>query len=653
MEILQASILKPCRPGAVVNLGDLSVENGQAINLVGGTVVNTGQLSAPGGTVTMAAVKGDRFVRMSRGEQLLSLEVEASRLASTGSGSAISSERIGAMLTGGELDSATALITAPDGSVWLGSKSVDESGGSTIVSGGLAATGEMGGNINVLGDHIGLIDASLDASGTFGGGSIRVGGDYKGKGAVVNATQISVDGASSLLADSANDGDGGSIIVWSDDTTDFYGSIAARGGLFGGDGGFAEVSGKANLNFRGRANLEATVGEFGTLLLDPKKLVITDGTAPANSADASYISKSDIENISGNIFLAADDGIVIEDLSNNQLTFERDIQVTFQADDGDGIGSFVMNDSNDVIRAERSNINITGAGISVGTIATHTDEHNGGGSNGLTGGAVTLISSQDVSAREILTHGRYDGGHHSGHGGNVEVLAGDSIVVERTIKTYSSVEGRESGNGGNIDLRAGDDIRVGNASLFGESVLSTQSKASSYISGSGGDISLVSDNGAIEVVGNISSVSTANGSDNHMNSNAGEGGSVYLQAELDVDTGDISTSSSAKEGADASNGGELVVEGRDITIGEIDTATSAKGGSVGGGGSVEIEAAGILAVGGGIDTFSSTQTGSQSGQAGDVLIVARTVRVDDHINAYSISATNAGKGGNITIEAPR
>jgi hypothetical protein len=73
-------------------------------------------------------------------------------------------------------------------------------------------------------------------------------------------------------------GDGGRVIIWADDTTRFYGDISATGGALGGEGGFAEVSGKEKLDFDGWVTLAAVSGESGTLLLDPDILIVkTEG----------------------------------------------------------------------------------------------------------------------------------------------------------------------------------------------------------------------------------------------------------------------------------------------------------------------------------------------------------------------------------------
>ena len=55
----------------------------------------------------------------------------------------------------------------------------------------------------------------------------------------------------------------------------FNGNITARGGLFSGNGGFVEVSGKQSLDFAGLVDLRSTLGIAGTLLLDPTDITIS------------------------------------------------------------------------------------------------------------------------------------------------------------------------------------------------------------------------------------------------------------------------------------------------------------------------------------------------------------------------------------------
>jgi filamentous hemagglutinin family protein len=62
--------------GAIVNSGNLAVQEGQHLMLLGGSVVNTGQLVAPSGTITLTAVSGSNLVRISQPGHVLSLEID-------------------------------------------------------------------------------------------------------------------------------------------------------------------------------------------------------------------------------------------------------------------------------------------------------------------------------------------------------------------------------------------------------------------------------------------------------------------------------------------------------------------------------------------------------------------------------------------------
>ncbi|MGB7444799.1 MAG: filamentous hemagglutinin N-terminal domain-containing protein, partial [Coleofasciculaceae cyanobacterium] len=162
-------------------------------------------------------------------------------------------------------------------------------GGDVTSTGSLTASG---GTVMVLGDRIGLLDnAQIDVSSETGGGTVLVGGGFQGKGAVPNATRTFVDTDVQIKADALTTGDGGTVIVWADEVTGFYGNISARGGTEAGNGGFVEVSGKENLIFRGNVNTSAINGDVGTLLLDPINITIANGTG--DSAFAGQILAGD------------------------------------------------------------------------------------------------------------------------------------------------------------------------------------------------------------------------------------------------------------------------------------------------------------------------------------------------------------------------
>ncbi len=63
------------QPGAIINASNLTVGQGQNLTLLGGTVANTGSLSAPGGQIIVSAVPGEKLVRLSQPGSPLSLEI--------------------------------------------------------------------------------------------------------------------------------------------------------------------------------------------------------------------------------------------------------------------------------------------------------------------------------------------------------------------------------------------------------------------------------------------------------------------------------------------------------------------------------------------------------------------------------------------------
>ena len=224
-----------------------------------------------------------------------------------------------------------------------------DSGDTTLVAGTIEAKGSggAGGTVQVLGGKVGLIgNASIDVSGESGGGTVLVGGDFQGNNpAVKNAYRTYVGPETTIAADAVTSGDGGKVVVWSDDTTRFYGNISARGGSESGNGGFVEVSGKVNLDFNGRVNTGASAGQAGTLLLDPQSITIVDGPAGPNdgelaagvpnspdpagtvyfgdgSATANYaLSDEALEAQTGNIVLQATQDITVSTPLSGGLNF--------------------------------------------------------------------------------------------------------------------------------------------------------------------------------------------------------------------------------------------------------------------------------------------------------------------------------------------
>jgi filamentous hemagglutinin family protein len=272
----------------VVNLGSINAAQGGYVALLGHSVSNAGQISAPGGTVALGA--GSAISLNFAGNKLLGLEVSSNQInALAENGGLIQADGGQVLLSAGARESLLASVVNNTGIIQADSvsehkgKIVLSGGGSGVVrlAGALSATGtaagQTGGTVQVLGDKVLLAPgASIDASGESGGGTVLVGGDYQGSNThVQNASRVYVASDTSLKADAIGDGNGGKVVVWADGDTRFAGSISARGGAQGGNGGFVEVSGKEQLDMQGHIDVAAPHGTGGNVLLDPENIVLS------------------------------------------------------------------------------------------------------------------------------------------------------------------------------------------------------------------------------------------------------------------------------------------------------------------------------------------------------------------------------------------
>ena len=286
-------------PGSVVNQGTIiSAANGYVM-LAAPRVSNEGVISAPGGSVGLVA--GSRVLMDRAGDGLMRFSVDAGAVGAIVSNSGVISADGGrVMLAASALDGAlttvvnqTGLIKANSVGKQGGVITLRAIGGDAVVDGGRmeangTGDGGTGGTVQVLGDRVGLFNgASISATGTDGGGTVLIGGDFQGKNPdVQNASSTFVGKAVTINADASGNGDGGKVVVWANGVTRYFGAISVRGGNAGGNGGHVEVSGKGDLVYRGTVDATASRGQVGTLLLDPTNINV----ASVDPADGSYTS---------------------------------------------------------------------------------------------------------------------------------------------------------------------------------------------------------------------------------------------------------------------------------------------------------------------------------------------------------------------------
>ncbi|MBX3670808.1 MAG: filamentous hemagglutinin N-terminal domain-containing protein, partial [Rhodocyclaceae bacterium] len=276
--------------GAVRNFGRIDL-NGGPLLLIAPRVENHGVMVNPGGQVVLAA--GSRVEVADPYEPNLRVAIEAG-------GSALN---VGQVLAAGGTAGLYGALVRQDGLMSADGAERNAAGRIVLRASRSASVGadsrtsarggeqSSGGSVTITADQVEVgAGAQIDVSGGTGGGQLRVGGAAGGAPELPAAQTTRVASGAELLADALTSGAGGNVVVWADGDTHFDGRISARGGTSGGDGGFAEISGKENLWLSGHADLSAVRGAAGTLLLDPGTVTIGTGSASGpNSFGTSYM----------------------------------------------------------------------------------------------------------------------------------------------------------------------------------------------------------------------------------------------------------------------------------------------------------------------------------------------------------------------------
>lgn len=301
--------------GIVENRGHLQ---GDLVALVGGRVANHGTISAPNGTVVMAA--GEQVLI---GEHLGHVFVQVEAPTDLTADTLGSSGDAGLDLAAGDVFSLAAWNT---GTIDSGSVTVHGGSGRAVLSGQInAQRGDVGGDVTILGSGVELLGATVDASGTHGGGSVVIGGNPHADVNADRSDTVNIDEHSVVRADALVAGDGGSVVVWSDRFTNIDGQLSARGGAVSGDGGFIETSGLLGLRISRMVDATAANGRGGHWLIDPTNIIIAPGSLGSLGGWGS-----------------ADTAIVGVNLINDALNAGMDVTLTTLNPLGNGSGEIIQ-----------------------------------------------------------------------------------------------------------------------------------------------------------------------------------------------------------------------------------------------------------------------------------------------------------------------
>ncbi|XGV98378.1 MAG: CHAT domain-containing protein [Leptolyngbya sp. BL-A-14] len=148
------------QPGAIVNFGNLAVGTGQNLTLLAGTALSTGQLSAPGGQVTVAAVPAQSLVRVSQTGSMLNFDLQPVTSSPTlPQPWSLPIASLPQLLTGGSASNANGVRVNPDGTVQLtGSGILVQTGKATVIAGDRVQLSSVFENSSGVFDQAGALD---------------------------------------------------------------------------------------------------------------------------------------------------------------------------------------------------------------------------------------------------------------------------------------------------------------------------------------------------------------------------------------------------------------------------------------------------------------------------------------------------------------
>jgi filamentous hemagglutinin family protein len=108
------------RPAGIINQGNLTVKSGENITLLGGTVISTGSLTAPNGSVDLGAIAGNNTVVLRAPNIVTGLTIGPGTVGRQWSGNITELPQLASLLTGNSnVAEARQVVLTPNGSLQL------------------------------------------------------------------------------------------------------------------------------------------------------------------------------------------------------------------------------------------------------------------------------------------------------------------------------------------------------------------------------------------------------------------------------------------------------------------------------------------------------------------------------------------------------
>lgn len=611
--------------GSVINQGSITTPSGGQVFLIAPHVENNGIINSANGQVILAA--GHEVQLVDSGDPNLHVVISAPADQAINLGQIISQGgRIGIY---GALVNQRGVVNANSAVVGQDGKVVFKATDTTLLEDGsiTSATGAgKGGNVLALGNHVGVFgNASVDASGNLGGGSVLIGGDAHGDNpAVMNASRTFFSSAATIKADALGQGDGGKVVLWSNDATYAYGSISSKGGLAGGNGGFVETSGHF-LDANGAlVNTFAPKGKSGTWLLDPYDINITGGSELINQTGGNPNTFTGSVNIYSLLLpatiatnLNAGTSVVVDttgagtDPGNITLggvisaSPSANVNLTFKANNNININSDIISTGNP--------ITVTLTPLSTGTVTINGNITTNNGNIVINGGSGVTIGSAGY-----LNTGSTGNAFQTGN----TSFGGISSVNITLTNPASTINVQSNGNSGTM-INTG-----GNASGGGLSLQANTITLGGLVNAHAGSVQIQAGAGGVD------------------NSSGG----LITGASLSVTSGATATISGANSigsvTANVSNGNfNFQNDSTALTVGNLNAAT----------GNVVVNTAGNITVSGASSVSGSTTTLNAGGNLdvqGSVSANASNMLTLNATGSTAISGSVTGAAGLIGISGP-
>ncbi len=316
----------------VVNQGTITIAGAGLAAFVAPAVRNSGTINAKMGNVVLAGAQavtldmyGDGLVSVNVTKQVTQTPDGVTSLVTNdgvirAAGGTVQLTAAAADGVVQNLVSAGGRISARSVGAKTGTVSIDGIGGNIEITGQLSAegiaAGTTGGTIAMTATgNVALKNTAVaNASGKAGGGTISI-GTMPDRTQVATNTRIA--SGATVRADATDKGNGGKVVVLSGKATSMAGSISAKGGPNGGNGGFVEVSGNTGFSLTGKVDVSARKGTQGTILIDPMDLDIVasganDGIKTASGIAVAAPDQNTNQTVSASVLTALSGSLTIE-----------------------------------------------------------------------------------------------------------------------------------------------------------------------------------------------------------------------------------------------------------------------------------------------------------------------------------------------------